>query len=358
MSVRPVRPWLTAIAVAVALAGSACGSSETHAAPPPHFPPGHFPDLLSRELAQVAATPGTRSHAVFGQAHRIVQANGLSLAPSGPAAPLIALGWINLNASTIELSRTIGFQPELSDTALTAGDGANLAARLTGKFDADGIGVRLSALGGRLDHGTWRMRPDGEADITDPIGRKFPALTNQINLIHVTKNEVAYGPSAASIATMRATSRTLADDPAIRAVAACMDDPLAALLTDEGFKRDSRPGGYTLGMGVRGRVGGPDSEVLCRSARTPAEANRLAASYRRILTTGKAPGRKPIPTMDTPHQHFVEQSPYTEILHDIKVTARNDGTPTVRITARPGSWTGPTALSELWANSELTPLGP
>ena len=231
------RPCLPVFALAVILAGSACASVPrvNTAAPLPHYPPGRFTDLLSRELAHVAATPDTRAHVAFGQAFRLVQANGYSVRGNGPYRPLISFGWVSLNAPTDKLSTRIGFQPELADTALTAGDSGRLAARLTGRFDVDQIGTKLRALGARPDHGTWRLRPDHEADNTDPLGRRFPALADQVNLIHAAPHEVAYGPSAASIATMRATSHTLADDPAIRAVAACLDDPLVATITDEGL---------------------------------------------------------------------------------------------------------------------------
>lgn len=357
MPVRPARPWLSAAALAVALAGSACGPTGTHAVAPPHYPPGHFSDPLSRELAQVADTPATRSHVSFGQAFRIVRANGLT-GGHGPYAPLIGFGW-SLNASTYELSKALGFQPELSATALTAGDFAHQAARLTGNFDTEDIGAKLRKLGAHLDHGTWRLRPDGESDITDPLGRRFPALTNQVNLVHATPAEVAYGPSAASITMMRATTHTLADDPAIRSVAACLDDPLVAEITDDGLNHDGSRGKYTLGIGVRDHPDGPGSDVLCRSARTASEAERLAASYRRILTTQKIPGRKPIEPITAPkHAHSFEASPYTDVLHGIKVTVRNEGTPTVRVTARPASWADPTVLYTLWTMKALAPLGP
>jgi len=172
----------------------------------------------------VAATPATRSHAEFGMAFHNLRANGYTLRDDGPYGPLVPFG-ISLNASTYELSKVTGFQPELSATALTAGDPAHQATRLTGTFDAARIGTKLRRLGARLDHGSWRLRPDGEADITDPLGRRFPALTNQLNLVRATREEVVYAPLAAGIATMRATSRTLADEPAVRAVAACLDAP-------------------------------------------------------------------------------------------------------------------------------------
>lgn len=310
MPAGPARPCLPVFALAVILAGSACASVPrvNTAAPLPHYPPGRFTDLLSRELAHVAATPDTRAHVAFGQAFRLVQANGYSVRGNGPYRPLISFGWVNLNAPTDKLSTMIGFQPELADTALTAGDPGRLAARLTGRFDVDQIGTKLRALGARPDHGTWRLRPDHEADNTDPLGRRFPALADQVNLIHAAPHEVAYGPSAASIATMRATSHTLADDPAIRAVAACLDDPLVATITDDGLTPDHRPATYTLGIGVRGRPGARGSEVLCRSARTPAEARRLASAFRWTLAHGKAPGRKPIPTINQPHAHSFEAS--------------------------------------------------
>lgn len=371
-------PWL--LALAALLSGTACSAVSygppPKLPPPPHLPPGRFTDLLSRELAHVADTPGTRSHVVFGQVARTVRGNGDRLGADGVMTmrdggrytegrgygPLTLFGWSDLNVSAgdgtedpvAKLRGALGFHPALATTALTAGDPAHQSTRLTGRFDARLIGAKLRALGARPDRGAWRLRTDGATDVTDPLGRRFPELMDQVDVVRAAPDEVAYGGTAGGVAAVRATSRTLTDDREVRAVAACLGDPLVAELTDDGLTPDRRPEPYLLGIGVRRGPGRPGSEVLCRTAATPAAAARAAAAMRRALAHGTTPGRKPIPTLDHPRARSLEAARYTELLRGVRVTVVRGGT--VRVTARPGPWTTPTILDRLWSSRLLTPL--
>lgn len=261
---------------------------------------GGDPDPLTEALGHVRDTAKTRATVEFGDVAAVKKANGGSLTGTGRYGHLYGYGMGNLaQTPAARVKQALGIDPGQVQQAITAGAPPDSAWRMTGSFDADAVTGKLKALGGRQDGDDLRLRADKQVNLSDTLGKRLPGVVNGMNVVRVTDDAIVHGSSAAAVAALDADDGTLADNERFHAVASCLDSPLAALLSGNGFRGAGANAGFTAGVGVRGTDGQAPTEVLCRTARSDQEADQVRQRMEQAIRGTTASTRRPWRTLLT-----------------------------------------------------------
>lgn len=170
----------------------------------------------------------------------------------------------------------------------------------------------------------------------------MPTVLSHMNVVRVTGSALVHGPSADAVAALDADGGgSVADNEQFGTVAACLDDPLVALLSDHAFRGVNGPAaGFTAGAGVRGAAGTAPTEVLCRTARSDQEADQVRRHLESAVR-GTSPATR---------------RPWSTLLTGITVeTVTGGDVPAVRLTAHPATG-GADVLLRAAANGDLASL--
>ncbi|HZC70876.1 MAG TPA: hypothetical protein VE442_09295 [Jatrophihabitans sp.] len=313
----------TVCVVALALAVNGCSSSgggRTQSS------------ALADALSHIPDTALARANVEFGRPAAALAADGED-ATSGPYGRALGYGLDVLATEDAHGDQQLGLNVRTADYAVTAGESPHSGVLVSG-VNTSAAGSKLTALGASQsasDGGTvYRFRPDNQVNMGDKLAKAFPTAVSMLDVVRLDGSDVRFGPSSSALDITRTTGPSLLDDAAYSDLASCLDNPLAAVLTDKlpSLRTGVSPsvaaqlpkpsvGLRALGVGLSGAHGAPPTEQMCVSADSAAHAQAIADSVRKSLASGSS---------------LVSLQKWSEILGHGTVTV--DGS-TVRMTARP-----------------------
>lgn len=322
----PIRPLVVLAAVALLVS---CSSSSHHDSGPP--------TSLRGALDKIAANDNTRGWVEYGRPKAMLAANGGS--PSHvPYGGVFGYGLSDLASTYQLLAPLIGFDPTRADAAVAVGQPPNRAGWLIGGMDAGQIEQALGKLGAKKDGSALRLAPDNQINLNGPLSQKVQVPTTFLNVVAPNGDSVRYGPSSAALDLVATTDGdTLGSDKTVQAVASCLGDPLAAVLTDQptgtsGAHRE-------IGLGVTGTSTSDATEELCVATGSSNDAAAMRALLQTALTSGKSLARN---------------EPWSQLLTGPSVELRSGNV--VRATAHPAQGTSAATLFQALLNKDLTTL--
>lgn len=280
-------PLATAAVVLLGSLVPAC-SSDSNLAGKPNT-------TLGKALSRVQNTADTRHYVEFGRPADSLRANGTAFADGGYRLAVGQGLGLLLRVSKL-VQEKLGFDPLSADYAITAGRPPSTGGLISG-VNLGGTGPRLEALGGKQIDGargtTYRFRPDHRIGYDDKLGRAFAGVPTDLNVVQIDGSTFRRGSGKAEVELTDASGSSLLDDGAMRSVAGCLGEPLAAVLTDQlptpparlPAQRQPRPitGLQTIGVGLSGKRGAQPLEQLCVVADSPARAKAIGTRIENAL---------------------------------------------------------------------------
>nr|WP_042180331.1 hypothetical protein [Kibdelosporangium sp. MJ126-NF4]CEL14334.1 hypothetical protein [Kibdelosporangium sp. MJ126-NF4]CTQ88701.1 hypothetical protein [Kibdelosporangium sp. MJ126-NF4] len=245
--------WKTAVAVlAVPLGLTACSgkpspgpSPDSSSNPPSASGTAGSADGLLDALGKAKATPETRAYVEYGRPSATKDWKSLG-----------GTGYTNLyNYAELTTSR-LKFDPRKFTTALSVGQPPNTATILWGEYDTGALNQAFAeAQGKRADvngAAVWTLGEDNGYQTQGPLADAVPPVG--FNKVRVAVGSFAFAGSAASLAMVTDPgTETLAKDPENAALAGCLQDVVAAII--------SRVPENPTPTGIGSRADG--TEVLC-----------------------------------------------------------------------------------------------
>ncbi|MGC0423239.1 hypothetical protein [Embleya sp. AB8] len=272
---------------------------------------------LRGALDAVRDDDSTRGWFEYGDTAALAKANG-GVDPAGPYGPLLGTGYPDLVTMRDQVAPALGFDPAKAHEAWSAGRPPYQGGVLVGGFDKGAVLGKLKELGGKPDPAApsvYRLRPDNELALDDALTQKLPSALNHFNAVRVSDTRIGYGSTLRGAELTRGGAM-LGADPTARALANCLDRPLAAVLTDRAGGGE-RANGPRLAVGVTGKAGVPGTNVLCVAAGSEPAARTEADRLRALFTGGG---------------QTAQGVPWSTVLADVR--AEVVGTNVVKITAR------------------------
>jgi len=334
------RSWglvLTAtLAVGVAL--SACSSSGSG----PSVPSSD----LGKALAQVTAGKSLPD-IEFGRPAAILTADGGK--QTGPYSRAGGYGTGELASYATITPGALGFNALQATWAVTAGEPPRSGTLLAGLPSLSSVGAKSTALGATKhtsgSQTVYRFRADNAVSLSDRLAKAFSGGLSP-NVLSVDGSDLRVARAVAGLDLVSGGDPTLAGDKAYTALARCLDDPLAAMLTASIPKPTRQtpatttpptPGVRAVAVGLSGSQGVRPTEQLCVAADTGKHATDIAASIRKALASGRS------------HQ---ANEPWTDLLSNVSVSTSGS---LVTVTAHPKQSVGGVLLTAL-ANADLPGL--
>lgn len=264
------------IAAAVLLAG--CSSSSHHSST------ARTP--LRDALNRIPANDNTRAWVEFGRPKALLAANGGSPArvPYGNA---FGYGMSDLAGYATLLPPLVGFDPSTADVAVSAGRPPTHAGWLIGGVDAAKVEQALTKLGAKKDGATLRLAPDNQISLDGPLSSRLQAPAIMLNVVSTGDGSLRYGPSTASLDLVGTSKEpTLGSDDTVTAVADCLGDPLAAILTDQPSAKSTTH--REIGIGVSGTSSADAAEQLCVATGSSDAAAAMKTRLQNELMSGRS----------------------------------------------------------------------
>jgi hypothetical protein len=244
------------------------------------------PTSLRGALEHITANDNTRAWVEYGRPKALLAANGGSPAKS-PYAGASGYGESDLANYAKLLPPLVGFDPTTADVAVSAGQPPTHAGWLIGGVDASQVEQALTKLGAKKDGATLRLAPDDQTDLNGPLSKQLQGRMTILNVVSADGTSLRYGTSSASLDLVGTGSgSTLGSDTTVVAVADCLGDPLAAVLTDQ----PAGPSGShrEIGIGVTGTSASDATEQLCVATGSRDEATAMRTRLQTALTSGKS----------------------------------------------------------------------
>ena len=278
--------WIAVGLVGVALlagcSSSTSGTEDHSSSAQPAGPPGS----LAGALAHVAADDNTRAWVEYGRPKAILAVNGGSAA-TGTYGGVSGYGFSDLATYAKLLPPLTGFDATTADEALTAGQPPAHAGWLTGGVDATKVEQALTKLGAKKDGAMLRLGADNELNLDSALSKALQGPMAMLNVVSTSGNSLRYGTGGAAVDLVgEPKGATLDTDATVKAVAACLGDPLAAVLTDQ----PSGPSGprRELGLAVTGTSSGDATEELCIATGSAGDAAAMKTRLQDGLESGKS----------------------------------------------------------------------
>lgn len=273
---------------------------------------------LRGALDAVRDDESTRAWFEYGDPSAVREADA-GAGTDGPYSALVGVGYPDLATMQGQLPGALGFDPVKAREAWVAGRAPTRGGVLVGGFDKGTVTGRLVELGGTPvadDANVYRLRADGELSFDDALAQKLPLALDHFDVVRVSGSRIGYGASV-RMADLSRGGTALGDDKGVRALADCLDKPLAAVLTDRAGGGE-RANGPRIAVGVRGAKGKTATEVLCvatgSKAAAETEADRLRGLFAGNGTTASG-------------------VPWTTLLTDVRVEVVDGDV--VEVTAHP-----------------------
>jgi hypothetical protein len=317
-----------AVGVAAALLVGCSSSSHKSSAPP---------NSLRGTLEHVTANDNTRAWVEYGRPKALLAANGGS-AGAVPYGDASRYGQADLADFAKLLPPLVGFDPSTADVAVSAGQAPARGGWLIGGVDAGQVEQALTKLGAKKDGATLRLAPDNEIDLNSPLTKQLQIPMTILNVVSTGGASLRYGTSSASLDLVGTSSgTTLGSDQTVAAVASCLGDPLAAVLTDQ-------PAGQSgprreIGIGVTGTSASDATEQLCVATGSGDEATAMKTRLQAALASG---------TSQRQNERWSELLPAASV----DVQPGN----VVRLTAHPSPDSPATTLFQARVNKDLSSL--
>lgn len=292
---------------------------------------------LRGALEQISANDNTRGWVEYGRPKALLAANGGSPS-SSPYGGAFGYGLSDLATSYKLLTPLVGFDPTTADLAVSVGRPPNHAGWLAGGVDASKVEQALTKLGAKKDGTTLRLAPDNQINLDGPLSKQLQAPMPILNLVSTSGSSLRYGPSSASLDLVgTGKGSTLGSDKTVNAVAACLGDPLAAVLTDQpsgesGPRRE-------LGIGVTGTSTADATEELCIATGSSGDADAMKTQLQTALTSGKSER---------------QNEKWSDLLTGASVEVLSGNV--VRATAHPAEGRSANTLFQALTNKDLTTL--
>lgn len=282
-----MRRFCVVVLSAVVLAGCSSGSGGG---------PGPLSGgtALSRALGTVSDNPTTRAYVEFSTPAAAYKQSGGKL--DNVYGEWGLMGAADLANYAQILPGTLGVDLNTAQTAVTAGNPPASTIALTG-LSTDGLAAKLTDLGATKDpDGTYRFAADHQIPqqaMSSTDGKLQFLLA--MNVVRIDGERVLAGRAAGDLANVSGSGRSLADNGDYSAVASCLGDPFAAVLTDTipGSRRQTpeqqagapqpTAGVKALGIGVSGT-----EERICVRTDSDADAQQTADTVKQQLTTGSS----------------------------------------------------------------------
>lgn len=318
-----------AVGVAAVILLAGCSSSSHNSSAPP--------TSLRNALEHISANDNTRAWVEYGRPKALIAANGGSLVRV-PYGGVSDYGESDLANHAKLLPPLVGFDPTTADVAVSAGQPPTRAGWLVGGLDAGQVEQALTKLGAKKDGATLRLAPDNQLDLNSPLSKQLQAPMTILNVVSADGTSLRYGTSSASLDLVGTGSgSTLGSDQTVTAVASCLGNPLAAVLTDQ----PSGPSGprREIGLGVTGTSTTDATEELCVATGSGDEATALKTRLQTALASG---------TSQRQNERWSELLPAASV----DVQPGN----VVRLTAHPSPDSPATTLFQARVNKDLSSL--
>lgn len=289
---------------------------------------------LLAALGKVKATDATRGYVEYGNA---AAARGLLDADRARFLAVSGFGMGNLRNYYQLVSQDLGFDPLAAREAITAGSPPDWSAIIWGDYDVTAVNKHFTDLGvPRADDGdvtTWTSSADGSIKLDSPLVTM--AGPNTLNNVRTAPGSFAFSPKQNTLTWVTDPGDdTLAGDPAMKSLAGCLGDVMAAVIT----KSENSP--ETVAVGVRAPSATDVTDVIC-----VAPGTRDPASIRGHVSNELANGQSP-----------QANRPWSDLLPQAKVEVSGFPEPAVRITSTPGTGNPPGRPIQMLNNRDLDAL--
>ncbi|MEV7005527.1 hypothetical protein [Streptosporangium sp. NPDC051022] len=201
---------------------------------------------------------------------------------------VVTAGFGDLGVNASRLTGPTGVNVFAADRGAVFGVPPKTAIRVEGSLDSADIRAKLTALGAKPreigGQEGLSLGEDNKIDMTGP--QAGLGLMNQLNQVVVTDSALVAGSAAEPVAAGLGAGSSLADSPDHAAVADCLGDVVAAVVT-----APAQPGGVILyGVGLRRPASTADKavDVVCVLPRV-AEVGKTFTE--RFTTAAKVGGR-------------------------------------------------------------------
>lgn len=239
---------------------------------------------LETALARVSDTANTRAAIYYDNTSELVSLAGKSLSAERTGyGELLGMGATNILEFMATLPGDTGINLFNESYSITAGNPPDEVTLIAGGQDASQVTSRLTKIG-------YKKAADGTLT-APPLTSSGTGSTYSFSIAkaRAVNSDVLIGTSAADLSQVGSPQgTTLADDPDIKALAACLGNVVAATFVN-GSGVTAAPTEVAMGISQPASATATPHAVVCVSWPTQAAADTYAANVRKALATGLSP---------------------------------------------------------------------
>jgi hypothetical protein len=290
-------------------------------------PDGKTEPGLLPALGRVRATDSTRKHIRYGD---LAATRALVEADQKRFQKLHVDSSGDLGVFSPSISDNLGFDPLSFREGVKAGIAGDWAAILWGDYDVDAVDKRFAAFGierSTTDGATtWTIDADNRRPDSGPL--IWIAGPKALNNVRTRPGSFAYAIRRDTLAWVTDPGDdTLARDPKIKALAGCLGDVVAGLISAEPTKVVE-----TVAAGVRAPSATDVTEVICIAPGSRERAEEIRRHASEELSTGKP---------------RLLDNPWSELLPAAEAELTGERSDVVRVVARLGAQPSPISIMQL-----------
>ena len=260
-------------------AGCASGASAASGSGGSAAPGG---DSLTSALAHVADSANNRGQVSYDDTSALVRLTGPTPDYSKDFGVLLGWGASSITPMISQLSDDTGIELLKENFAISAGEPPATLTLLDGGQDASLVTSRMTRLG-------WKQ--DGATLVGQALSSGSPGDASSYSLsmhnVRASGADVAFGGFGANLAQIGSPSGpTLASDPLVSAVAACLGDVVAAQINVGTPSGATVPDAIAVGVRTPASNTATPQAVTCTAWPTQAAATRYASAVRTALASG------------------------------------------------------------------------
>jgi len=237
---------------------------------------------LETALSHVADTPGNRAQISYDDTAALVRLSGTGLRTTKGFALLRGWGASSLTQVMVTLASDTGINVFSEDYAISAGNPPQMLTLVHGGQSASLVTSRLTKLGWKAGGGMLTGPPlsGGSGNASN--------YALQLQKVQASGADVTVGQSGADLGQIGSPSGpTLAGDPLISALAACLGNVVAAQVQAGGDLGGGRnPVAVAVGVAAPASNAATPHAVACVAWSSQADAAQYAAGARKALSSG------------------------------------------------------------------------